>query len=136
MRAMALRPPFRDRWGVGPQVVVFLLIMGLFGALAIEPTRQLLEQRRRIDGMAADFDQVRRSNERLEARIERLKDPDFLEQRARTQIGLVRPGETTFIVMPPTRGAASDKGKRNQREAAPPEPPGFIEGFIDFLGLP
>ncbi len=136
MRAMALRGGMRDRWGIGPQVVVFLLVMGLFGALAIEPTRQLLEQRKRIDGMAADFEAVQRSNERLEARIERLKDPDFLEQRARTQIGLVRPGETTFIVMPPRRGAASNKGKRARTEAAPPEPPGFIEGFVDFLGLP
>lgn len=135
MKAMAVRAGARDRWGIGPQVVVFLLVMGLFGALAIEPTRQLLEQRRRIDGMAADFEQVQRSNERLEARIERLKDPDFLEQRARTQIGLVRPGETTFIVMPPSRGTAS-KVKREQRKAAPPEPPGFIEGLVDFLGLP
>ncbi len=136
MRAMALRPRFRDRWGIGPQVVVFLLVMGLFGALAIEPTRQLIEQRKRIDGMAADFAQVQRSNERLEARVERLKDPDFLEQRARTQVGLVRPGETTFIVMPPSRRSESDKAARRRRAEPPPEPPGFIEGFIDFLGLP
>ena len=135
MKVMALRPRFDRRWGPGPQVVVFLLIMGLFGALAIEPTRQLLEQRRRIDNMATDFDQVRRSNERLEARIERLKDPDFLEQRARTQIGLVRPGETTFIVMPPSGGPPGKRAKRHSKES-PPQAPGFIEGFIDFLGLP
>lgn len=117
-------------------MVVFLLIMGLFGALAIEPTRQLLEQRRRIDSMATDFDQVRRSNERLEARIERLKDPDFLEQRARTQIGLVRPGETTFIVMPPSGGGPGNRAKKHSKGSSPPQAPGFIEGFIDFLGLP
>ena len=135
MKVMALRPRFERRWGAGPQVIVFLLIMGLFGALAVEPTRQLLEQRRRIDHMATEFDQVTRSNERLEARIERLKDPDFLEQRARTQIGLVRPGETTFIVMPPRGGAPGKREKRQHKDPAPPEPPGFIEGFVDFLGL-
>ena len=134
MKVMALRPRFEHRWGAGPQVIVFLLIMGLFGALAVEPTRQLLEQRRRIDHMATEFDQVTRSNDRLAARIERLRDPDFLEQRARTQIGLVRPGETTFIVMPP-RGGASGKREKHEKNPAPPEP-GFIEGFIDFLGLP
>src|SRR5687767_14778152 len=104
MRAIAMRP-FRPRWGVGPQIVVVLLVIGLFGALLIEPTRQLLEQRERIAGMASDLEKIDRSNERLEDRIARLNDPDFLEQRARTQVGLVRPGETTYIVMPPGRGA-------------------------------
>jgi cell division protein FtsB len=116
---------------------VVLLIISLFGALLIEPTRQLLEQRARIAGMASDLEKIDRSNERLEDRIARLNDPDFLEQRARTQVGLVRPGETTFIVMPPSRGAgkAGKKGPRKAR-AATPQPPGVIEGFLDFIGVP
>jgi cell division protein FtsB len=116
---------------------VVLLVISLFGALLIEPTRQLLEQRARIAGMASDLEKIDRTNERLEDRIARLNDPDFLEQRARTQVGLVRPGETTFIVMPPSR-AAGGRGKKGPRKApvAPPEPPGLIEGFLDFIGVP
>jgi cell division protein FtsB len=136
MKAIALRA-FRPRWGVGPQVIVVLLVIGLFGALLIEPTRQLLEQRERIAGMASHLEKIDRSNERLEDRIARLNDPDFLEQRARTQVGLVRPGETTYIVMPPSRGAGKP-GKRADRKApvTRPEPPGLIEGFLDFIGVP
>ena len=112
-------------------------MIGLFGALLIEPTRQLLEQRERIAGMASDLEKIDRSNERLEDRIARLNDPDFLEQRARTQVGLVRPGETTYIVMPPSRGA-NKPGKKGTKKppAARPEPPGLIEGFLDFIGVP
>ncbi|MGH2806888.1 MAG: FtsB family cell division protein [Actinomycetota bacterium] len=129
--------PLRPRWGVGPQVIVVLLIIGLFGALLIEPTRQLLEQRERIAGMASDLETIERSNERLEDRIARLSDPDFLEQRART-VGLVRPGETTYIVMPPSRGHGKKGGQRADRKARAPrvQPPGPIEGFLDFVGIP
>jgi cell division protein FtsB len=136
MKAIALRA-FRPRWGVGPQVIVVLLVIGLFGALLIEPTRQLLEQRERIAGMASDLEKIDRSNERLEDRIARLNDPDFLEQRARTQVGLVRPGETTYIVMPPSRGATKP-GRKGPKKAPAvrPEPPGLIEGFLDFIGVP
>ena len=125
----------RSRWRTGPQIVVVVLVIGLFASLAIEPTRQLIEQRQRIAGMAEDLDQVQRSNERLEDRIARLKDPDFLEQRARTQMGLVRPGETTFIVMPPSRGTAGKTRKARHRPEAP-EPPSLLEAFVAFVGLP
>lgn len=121
-------------FGIGPQIVALLLILGLLGAMAIEPTRQLIEQRERIDGMSDDLAQIERSNRRLDARIGRLKDPDFLEQRAR-DIGLVRPGETAYVVMPPSRSRAkADAAKKPARPAATPQP-SFIHGFLDFVGI-
>ena len=137
MRAFALsrlRPP---RLGIGPQVVITVLILGLLGAMAIEPTRQLLAQRERISGMAQDLDELQRSNNRLSARIDRLKDPDFLEQRAREQMGLVRPGETAIVVMPPSKKMDERAPKKKERRAKPeaPQPLGFVEGFLNFVGL-
>ena len=120
--------------GTGPQIVALLLILGLLGAMAIEPTRQLIEQRERINGMSNDLSQIQRSNQRLDGRIERLKDPDFLEQRAR-DIGLVRPGETAYVVMPPSRSRAKQDAAKKPARTAPPPQPGFIHGFLDFVGL-
>jgi cell division protein FtsB len=125
----------RPRLGPGPQVIVVVLVVGLFGALAIEPTRQLLAQRERLSGMTQDLRGVERSNRRLEARIDRLKNPDFLEQRART-LGLVRSGETTYIVMPPGKAAKKDRRRGAQQEQAPPPEPGFVEAFMQFIGIP
>jgi cell division protein FtsB len=128
------------RFGTGPQVVAVLLVLGLVGAMAIEPTRRLLEQRERIAGMADDLREVQRMNGKLENRIARLQDPDFIEQRAREQVGLIREGETTFVVMPPSRGAQRRKARaraahrKTEPAPAPPEP-GFVEGFFDFIGL-
>ena len=89
--------------------------------------------------MAGDLSQIQTMNNKLEARIERLQDPDFIEQRAREQAGLVRRGETSFVVMPPSRHAQRRKAKaRAERQKPPPPPPpepGFVEGFLDFVGF-
>lgn len=137
MRALALkRLPRFPRLGAGAQIVAVILVLGLFGALAIEPTRQLIEQRERIAGMSSDLDRLERSNGRLEARIQRLKDPDYLEQRAREQVGLIRPGETTYVVMPPRRAVAKAEAEQARKEEPTPAPSvSFVEGFLAFIGL-
>jgi cell division protein FtsB len=121
-------------FGLAPQLVALLLVLGLVGAMAIQPTRQLLEQRRRIAAMAGELDRLQESNDELELRIARLKDPDYIEQQARALSGLVRPGERTFVVMP------SRKKERNRRpqetDSSPTTPePGFVEGFLGFIGI-
>lgn len=136
-RLDAVRKRFKTlRLGWLPQVVIFLLLLGLVGAMAIEPTRQLLEQRERISGMETDLNRIERSNDKLQARIKRLQDPDFLEQQAREQIGLVRPGETAYVVMPPSRRTQLAKKERIKASKPPPPPPpepGFVEGLIEFV---
>ena len=129
------------RWphlGRAPQIVAFVLVIGLVGAMAIEPTRQLLDQRDRISSMAAELREVQEGNVQIAAQIERLNNDDYIEQRAREQIGLVRPGETTYLVMPPSapdRRADKDK-QRKEAAAEPPAHPSFVEAAIHFiLGL-
>lgn len=135
MRALALRPRFRlPRFGKAPQFIVVLLILGLLGAMAIQPTRQLLAQRERISGMAKDLDEIERSNRRLELRIERLQDPDFVEQRAR-EIGLVRQGETSIVVMPPSKQSLKERARPKKERPTSPRPLGFIDGFLNFVGF-
>ncbi len=138
MKALAPARFRLPRMGIGPQVVITLLVLGLLGAMAIEPTRQLLEQRERISTMASDLAEIESSNDKLEARIDRLKDPDFLEQRAREQIGLVRPGETAIVVMPPSKRMEEKKSSARRSTAEkppPPEPFTFWEGFLNFVGF-
>jgi cell division protein FtsB len=122
--------------GLGPQIVVFLLILGLLGAMAIEPTRKLMDQRARIDQATHELTQVNRSNQRLQARIDRLRDPDYVDQLARSQAGLVKPGEIAFVVMPPGRGAAPARKKEARApEPAPPPKPSFLQSVLRFIGI-
>lgn len=134
MRAVAIPKLRMPRLGRSPQIVAFILVLGLVGAMGIQPTRRLLEQRDRISSSAADLRAVQIGNERLEEQIARLNDPDYLEQRAREQIGLVRPGETTFVVMPPSHSEQA-KRKRAATKVEPPPPPGFVDLLLHFVGL-
>ena len=129
---VALRRP-RLVFGIGPQVVAVLLVVGLAGAMAIQPTRQLLEQRARIAEMSRDLRRIERSNVALAADVGRLEDPAYLERQARAQMGLVRPGETTYVVMPPSRKAASRARKRSSGEADELRKPSYLHRLIGFI---
>jgi cell division protein FtsB len=131
MRLRRIRLP---EFGLWPQIVVLVLVLGLVGAMAIEPTRQLLDQRDRIVSAASDLRRLERSNQRLEDQIRRLNDPDFIEQQAR-QVGLVRPGEIPFVVMPPSKDPDQVRARKKRAAPAPEPAPGWLEGFVGFLGL-
>lgn len=126
--------------GVLPRVVVAVLILGVIGAMAIEPTRQLIEQRRRISAMTSDARKIETMNDALQTSIDRLKDPNFIEQRAREQVGLILPGETPYVVMPPSRKVQKRQAERERaaaerEQATADDEPGPIEGFLNFLGF-
>jgi cell division protein FtsB len=126
----------RPYFGIGPQAVMILLVLGLVGAMAIQPTRQLMEQRTRIEGMADDLSRLQALNRELEARVARLQDPDYIEQEARDKAGLVMPGETTYVVMPPSHRGRPDRTAPQLPSAdAPPSEPAFLEGFLEFIGV-
>jgi cell division protein FtsB len=131
---VALRRP-RMSFGLGPQIVAILLVVGLAGAMAIQPTRQLLEQRRRIAEMTRDLRRTQRANAVLAATAARLRDPDHLEHLAREQMGLVRPGETTYMVMPPSRKAAARRRARPQRAPARDTDASYLERLFEFIGI-
>lgn len=125
-----------SKLSIAPQIAVVLLVVGLAGAMAIEPTRQLLEQRTRIADMSKELRLIERANDRLEKRVARLNNPDYLEQQARAQSGLVRPGETSVIVMPPADPEASKEKKDPAPTKAPPaEDSGLLDAMLNFLGL-
>jgi cell division protein FtsB len=125
------------RLGVLPQVTALILVLGLAGAMAIQPTRQLFAQRDRISEMSGDLRSVSRSNRALNDRIDRLNDPDYLEQIARDN-GFARPGETVYNVVPPSRKEIKQKERRSamkERPVAPEREPSFMERFMNFVGL-
>jgi cell division protein FtsB len=94
---------------VGPALVVLVIVGILF--VAVLPTRTLLQQRRDTKAATAELKELRERNAQLEERARRLHDPREIEQLAREQYGLVRPGEEPYVVLPaPPPPAAQDEG--------------------------
>ena len=76
--------------------VVSLILL----TLAVALLRSLIDGRNTLSQLERQAEDLERQNTRLEARIERLNDPTYLERLARECLGMVRPGETAFVMVP------------------------------------
>jgi cell division protein FtsB len=78
-----------------------LLLVGLAIVLAgVFPFRQLIAQERLVENTEAQLDALIAENESLQAEIDAVATPTELERIAREQYGMVRPGETSYVVEP------------------------------------
>jgi cell division protein FtsB len=76
--------------------LIALVVGSLFGDRGI---LHLLAQRQRAEALAGEIEELRSENGRLAADIAALRtDPRAIERLAREELGLVRPGETVFLI--------------------------------------
>ena len=103
-------------------LLVFFLAVMLVGLV---PFRQILNQRSSVDAAEDRLTALEQTNERLEDEIAALKTPVEIERRAREDFGLVRPGETAYLVVP----VESPEGEEEQE--APPR--SWFDSVVDFF---
>jgi len=85
------------------------LLLGVFllGAIALgvlllaAPLEDALASRQRVEVLEQQSVALETENLRLEQRLEDLDDPVTIELLARSQQGLVRPGEVPYVLTPP-----------------------------------
>jgi cell division protein FtsL len=98
VRARARRP---SRILSGPaRIAIMSLILVAILFLFVFPTRSFLAQRHQIGAAQHDLDVLQAQNRKLEDEAARLKTPAEIEQIARTQYGMTRPGEQAYAVVP------------------------------------
>jgi cell division protein FtsB len=84
--------------------LVALMVGGLFGNRGMLQLMQERERARRVEHRISD---LRSENLQLAAEIRALRtQPRAIERLAREQLGLVRPGETVFVLQPESAAAA------------------------------
>jgi cell division protein FtsB len=82
------------------RAVALLLIALAVMLLAIAPLRGYLDERGQLADLEKQAAVLERQNQTLQERIDRLSDATFLERIARECMGMVKPGETAFVVVP------------------------------------
>jgi cell division protein FtsB len=92
-------PPRKAHYG-------WVLAVVLLSALALTvsgvfPFRQLVEQRRSVEQSRQQLAALEEENLRLEEDVAALYTEEEIERVARDQYGLVRPGETGYVVVIP-----------------------------------
>jgi cell division protein FtsB len=93
----------RVRGGFRALVIVFSLCVSFVVIDAFAGDRglaALVRTRQEHDRLAAEVAARKRENDRLREQIRRLKgeDPTAIEEIARRELGLIRPGERLFII--------------------------------------
>ena len=101
-RSAAVEPKAggHPRLRVTARAAVVLTIVTLLGMALAVPVRLYLDQREHLEQMQADVAALQDRNTELTGELERLADPAYLEQLARACLGMVRRGETAFVVVP------------------------------------
>ena len=81
----------------------WILVAGVViaGFVVFLPTKQLVSQHMRIGRLEDRSAALQAENDRLEREVEQLEDPNQLELEARERLGLVRPGERMWVLVPP-----------------------------------
>ena len=82
------------------RAVALLLISLAVMLLAIAPLRGYLDERGQLADLERQALMLERQNQELRERIDQLSDATFLERVARECMGMVKPGETAFVVVP------------------------------------
>lgn len=77
------------------------VVLGALALASLAPIRQAYTQNQRINAEEAKLQALEAENRELRERLERLNDPDYVEKLAREQLGLVKPGEISYVVVPP-----------------------------------
>lgn len=85
-------------------VAVLLAALAMF--TNIVPFREIVAQNREVAETRAYLETLQEANRRLEDRIGALNTPLEVERLAREQLGFVRPGEESFVVIEPEKPPA------------------------------
>jgi cell division protein FtsB len=82
------------------RAVALLVVVAALLVAAMYPLRAYLNERAQIASLEQRVTDLRHSNTQLDGRIRRLHDPAYLERMARECLGMVKPGEIPFVVVP------------------------------------
>ena len=93
----------KSRTKITARVRGFLVLAVVAGLIftSIAPIRQIFGQRAEIARLEQTLDSLKTENKNLSIETERLNTDAYIEQQARLRLGLMKPGEEPYMIVPP-----------------------------------
>jgi cell division protein FtsL len=91
-------PKGRARSGLTSRGLLLFLVLFVLAATAVYPLRQYVAQQGRIERLQAKQAALDAANAQLERERARLNDPAYVEQLAKRDFHLIRPGEQPWLL--------------------------------------
>ena len=117
--------------------VAVLAVIGLVVVAAVLltnvlPIRSLMAEERRVDQAREQLTALENENAKLQAQADYLSSDDGVEMVARRDFGLVKPGETAYVVVDPNdKGFTPEVPTTAQPQTSEPRP--WWRHIWDFL---
>ena len=92
--------PARSRVRLTPRAAALTVVVLVLLLYLVVPSRTYLAQRSRLIQIERQTQVLEQQNAALQRQVRRLRSPAYLEQVARECLGMVKPGEIGFIVVP------------------------------------
>jgi len=89
----------RRRRITGRALALLVIVLALLFA-ASYPLRSLLHERSQISNLDQQVGQLQREHNNLDMLIRQMRDPAYVERFARECLGMIKPGEIPFVVVP------------------------------------
>jgi cell division protein FtsB len=82
------------------RALALLVVVGALLVAAMYPLRAYLNERSQITRLEQQVSDLERASAEYDRRIALLHDPQYLERLARECLGMIKPGEIGFVVVP------------------------------------
>lgn len=89
------------RRGIGRLLIIVLLLYPFF--LYLQGVYNIMHLNSEIREVRAEIQIWKEKNRELQEEVERLESARYVEEVAREKLGLVKPGETLFILVEPAQ---------------------------------
>jgi cell division protein FtsL len=84
-----------------PIITLFLVVLLITAFFYARGIMTILQLRRELSRLDHEIAALQTRNEQLLAELEELQSPEFIEEMARRELGLIKPGETIFRIAEP-----------------------------------
>ena len=105
--------------GDRPYVLAFFVLLVVLAMMIVGPLQSYTSAAERVHDLQVTQIELARTVADLQARQDRLQDPEQIELLARQRLGLVKPGEIPFVVVGPPEDDAVQQVRPEPAEAAP-----------------
>lgn len=113
-----------------------ILLIGATAAilfLTIAPAREIFRQRAEIDDMSVELNNIKKQNSELRLETQRLNTDAYIEKQARERLGLIKPGEEPFLLVPPKQEPPKPEVKPAVKSKPKPSSKSWWEQIVDYF---
>ncbi len=118
---------------ITPKAIVLAVLVLLLIGLNVRPIQEIYRQSKEAAELEKDLTSLKSENEQLRTEIERLNTDAYIEQQARARLGLIKPGEKAYVIVPPKQEKPPAPQKKSTVKTKPKQQKNVLQRFYDFL---